>query len=52
VDPVPGGPKGQLYNLAEDPREQHNVYQEHPEIVEQLTKLLEKLQNQGYSRPL
>lgn len=52
VDPVPGGPKGQLYNLAEDPREQHNVYQEHPEVVERLTKLLEKLQNQGYSRPL
>lgn len=52
VDPVPGGPKGQLYNLAEDPREEHNVYQEHLEIVDRLTKLLEKLQNQGYSRPM
>jgi len=38
--PVPGGPKGQLYNLADDPRETTNLWLEKPEIVEQLTRLL------------
>jgi arylsulfatase A-like enzyme len=52
VDPAPGGPKGQLYNLADDPREENNVYLEHPEIVAHLTALLEKYQQQGYSRPM
>ena len=52
VKPAPGGPKGQLYNLAIDPGELHNVYQEHPEIVDRLTKLLQKYETQGYSRPM
>ena len=52
VEPAPGGPKGQLYNLARDPRELHNVYQEHPQLVEHLSKLLKKYQTQGYSRPM
>ena len=39
--PVPGGPQGQLYNLAEDPGEKNNLWLDHPEIVRQLTKLLE-----------
>lgn len=51
VDPVPGGPKGQLYDLAADPREEHNLYQERPEIVDRLSKLLEQFQRQGYTRP-
>jgi len=38
--PRPGEPPGQLYNLADDPSEQHNVYARHPEIVQQLTELL------------
>lgn len=29
-------PKGQLYNLADDPGEQKNLYTTHPEIVEKL----------------
>ncbi len=52
VDPMPGGPKGQLYNLAIDPYEMDNVYQENPEIVAKLTNLLETIQHQGYSRPI
>lgn len=52
VTPGPGGPLGQLYNLRTDPRELHNLYQEHPEIVERLTKLLRTYESQGYSRPM
>lgn len=52
LDPMPGGPKGQLYNLATDPYELDNVYQENPEVVARLTKLLETVQHQGYSRPM
>ena len=47
VVPQPGGPQGQLYNLADDPGERKNVYSEHPEIVLQLTALLERYQREG-----
>ncbi len=52
VDPEPGGPEGQLYNLQDDPGEQKNLWAEQPEIVERLAALLERYQLQGYSRPL
>jgi len=52
VEPQPGGPKGQLYNLEADPREWYNVYQQHPDIVDRLTKLLDTYEKQGYSRPM
>jgi len=57
VDPRDSGPfsaegPGQLYNLARDPYETNNLWDKHPEIVERLTKLLEKIKRQGYSRPL
>jgi arylsulfatase A-like enzyme len=52
VDPAPGGPVGQLYDLAADPSENHNLYQKHPEIVTRLTALLGRYQNQGFSRPV
>jgi len=42
--------KPQLYNLAEDPGEQHDVAQRHPEVAERLAKLLEQYREQGYSR--
>jgi arylsulfatase A len=51
VKPEPDGPKGQLYNLQEDLAESRNLWNEHPEIVERLTNLLEKYKQQGYSRP-
>ncbi len=52
VEPAEGGPAGQLYNLAEDPAENFNLYQRHPEIVRELTRLLEQYKKQGYSRPM
>jgi arylsulfatase A len=52
LDPVPGGPVGQLYDLAKDPTESQNVYLQHPDVVARLTALLERYQNQGYSRAM
>jgi len=44
------GPDGQLYNLAEDIREQNNLYDKHPEIVQRLTKMLDKVRATGRTR--
>lgn len=52
VDPAPGGPLGQLFNLKDDPGELHNLYQKHPDVVERLTATLHRFQEQGYSRPM
>ncbi len=52
VEPAPEGPAGQLYDLAIDPHELHNVYLKHPEIVDRLSKLLETYQQQGYTRSM
>lgn len=46
-----GLPKVQLYDLATDIGETKNVQGEHPEIVEKLTKLLEKYVAEGRSTP-
>ncbi len=43
IEPVEGGPQGQLYNLKDDPSEANNLWLEKPEIVEELTKLLEEI---------
>lgn len=47
--PKPGTP-GQLYDMKKDPYENNDLYEKHPEIVKQLTDLLEKYKTQGYSR--
>ncbi len=52
AEPAPGGPAGQLYDLAADPAENYNLYQRRPEVVERLTALLERYKQQGYSRPV
>ena len=44
-------PPIQLYDLAADIGEQHNVHDEHPEVVDRLTKLLEKYVADGRSTP-
>lgn len=55
--PRPGSPKAkelppvQLYNLANDIAESRNVQVEQPEIVERLTKLLERYVADGRSTP-
>jgi arylsulfatase A-like enzyme len=50
IDPVPGGPAGQLYDLAKDPTESDDVYLKHPEVVARLSALLTRYQQQGRSR--
>ncbi len=52
IEPKPGGPLGQLYNLEQDPGEQNNLWTERPEMVERLSALLERYKQQGYSRPM
>src|SRR4029077_15953919 len=43
VDPKPGEPAGQLYDLQTDRQETTNVYAQHPEIVRSLSAKLEKI---------
>ena len=50
IKPKPGEPIGQLYNLADDPAETKNLYQDRPEIVARLTALLERYKQTGRSR--
>ena len=53
-DQKPGaaGPAAaQLLNLAEDLGEAKNVAKEHPDIVNELTEQLQKIRDQGRSRP-
>jgi len=47
--PEKDGPLGQLYNLQKDDKEAKNVWKENPEVVERLSKMLEKIKKQGYS---
>ena len=50
-EPPKKGSPGQLYNLAEDPFEQDDLWDERPEIIERLKTLLERYIEQGHSRP-
>ena len=43
------GAGGQLYNLADDPRETKNLYGERPEIVAELGELLKSIRQEGPS---
>ncbi len=46
------GPEaGQLYDVESDVSERNNLYEKRPDIVVQLTALLEKYQREGRSRP-
>ncbi len=51
-DKGPSVPPGQLYDMVADVGETLNRYNERPDIVEHLTKLLEKYKQQGHSRPM
>ena len=46
-----GLPPIQLYNLASDPGERHNVQDQHPDVVARLTRLLERYVADGRSTP-
>jgi arylsulfatase A len=50
IKPVEGGPKGQLYNLDDDPEEQNNLWLKKPEVAKRLTDVLEKIKADGRSR--
>jgi arylsulfatase A-like enzyme len=52
LEPKPGGPQGQLYNLATDPKEENNLWLDRPAEVARLTALLEKYKAEGHSRPM
>lgn len=48
LDPATeGGPIGQLYDLGEDPAETKNRYDEEPEVVARLTKLLGSIRGES-----
>jgi arylsulfatase A-like enzyme len=43
IQPGPGDPPGQLYNLAADPAERNNLWAKHPEIVARLTTRMKEI---------
>ncbi len=45
IKPTPNGPKGQLYNIKNDPLEQVNLYQQNPEIVSELSAKLQQVKD-------
>ncbi len=45
INPEPGGPVGQLYNLDQDIHEDNNLYLQYPDKVKELTELLKKIQS-------
>lgn len=49
VKPSPGGPTGQLYNLADDLDESENLFDKHPEIVKRLRDELNRVKDSGRS---
>jgi len=51
LEPEPDGPKGQLYDMQADPGETKNLWLDRPDIVQRLTRLLEKYQREGRSAP-
>ncbi|MBS0581613.1 MAG: arylsulfatase [Proteobacteria bacterium] len=51
VEQKPGGPAGQLYDLASDPGQVYNLYDARPDIVKRLSALLEEYKRAGRTRP-
>ena len=51
LEPEPGGPQGQLYNLKDDVDESNNLWNQRPEIVRQLLNTLSEYEQNGRSRP-
>ncbi len=50
VDPEPGGPEGQLYDMDADPAEADNLWDKHPEVVERLSARLAQYVSADRSR--
>lgn len=49
VEPGAGNPEGQLYNLDEDLKEENNLWNEHPGVVDRLKGLLNQYDEKGHS---
>jgi len=50
VNPAVNGPTGQLYNLKEDPAESTNRFFLNKEKADELSALMKKFVDQGYTR--
>lgn len=50
--PKEGEAPGTLYDMEKDPQEENNLYLDYPEVVAELSQLLEQYQTQGYSRKM
>jgi arylsulfatase A-like enzyme len=50
VEPAPGEPLGQLYDMVADLSETDNVWLDRPDIVDHLTALFEQYRRQGHSQ--
>jgi hypothetical protein len=50
IQPEPGGPAGQLYNLRDDLAETNNLYLKHPEIVAKLEAEMKHIMHAERSR--
>jgi arylsulfatase A-like enzyme len=48
--PQAGEPEGELYDMQQDPGERNNLYLQRPEVVRELTALLERYRVEGRSR--
>ena len=46
----PGEPRGQLYDMENDTAETSNLWDQQPEVVAELTDLLDRYKEQGHSR--
>ena len=51
LEPEPGGPEGQLYNLEDDLDETNNLWLDYPDVVNRLQSILEDYDRNGRSRP-
>lgn len=49
--PKPGEAPGELFNMRDDPAEQHNLYLAHPEIVTRLSERLDVIRAGSRTRP-
>lgn len=50
LEPTPAGPTGQLYDLIEDPSETNNLWNDFPDRVQQLIRLMREWERAGTSR--
>jgi arylsulfatase A len=51
IEPGPGDPPGQLFNIEEDLAETNNLWHDQPEEVDRLLQLLNEYDRTGRSRP-